>query len=325
MRKPAISTATRRGTVAPRGWTVENMPDLDGRVAVVTGANSGIGRETALALARRHAHVVLACRSATRAEEALDDLARRVPGATMEVLIVDLADERSFEAAADAFVARHDRLDLLINNAAVMAVPLTRTASGRELQLATNHLGHFALTGRLLGLLLQTPGSRVVSVTSIAHRVGRIDFDDLDAERSYGRWRRYAQSKLANLLFAQELQRRLEGAGQKTAAVAAHPGVSRTNLGKTGARGFMARVEATGRPLWDRVVSQPAAAGALPVLRATVDENLRGVECFGPGGVLQARGLPRPVGVAPGARRADVARRLWHASEVLTGVRYSFG
>lgn len=301
-------------------WTEASIPDQTGRAALVTGANSGIGWDTARALAQRGALVVVACRSAAKA----DDARRRIvaAGATGEVrpLTCDLADLTSVRDAAAAVHRDLGRLDLLVNNAGVMALPEQRTVDGFEMQFGTNHLGHFALTGLLLDLLLATPGSRVVTVSSLAHRMGRIAFDDLASPRRYSPWGAYGQSKLANLLFTFELQRRLDAAGVSTIAVAAHPGVSRTNLGRVPA-GITGRLFGLVRPVGDLLL-QNSAMGALPTLRAATDPAVRGGEYYGPGGPGELRGHPVRVGASRAARDQAVAARLWSVSEALTHVRF---
>jgi len=304
-------------------WTEADVPDQSGRVALITGANSGIGYEAARVLAARGATVVLGCRDPARAEDARARIAAGAPDATVEVLPVDLADLDRVTVAAAAFLAGHDRLDLLINNAGLMAIPRRTTVQGYEMQLGVNHLAHFALTGRLLDRLLATPGSRVVSISSQGHRPGRIDFDDLQSERSYGPWTAYFQSKLANLLFVAELQRRLLAAGSSTMALAAHPGGSRTNLGNENPGGVVNAIGWAGRPLIERFFLQSAAMGALPTLRAATDPHVVGGEYFGPDGLGEQRGHPKVVGRSRRARDEVTARRLWSVSETLTGVHYA--
>jgi NAD(P)-dependent dehydrogenase (short-subunit alcohol dehydrogenase family) len=300
-------------------WSVLHIPDLSGRTALITGANSGIGWQTALELARRGARVLLAVRSRERGERALAELRGRLPGAEVETVPLDLADLDSIRSAAEELTDRLDGLDLLVNNAGVMAVPQReRTAQGLELQIGTNHFGHFALTGRLLPLL-DRPGSRVVTVCSSAHRMGRLHLDDLQLERSYRPWRAYGAAKLANALFTLELQRRLEAAGAPTASLGAHPGFASTSLVANGP----ARNGSPLDPLtvWaTRLLGQPAHRGALPTLRAATDPTARGGEYFGPGGFQEVRGAPVRVDYARRAHDPEVARRLWAASEELTGV-----
>jgi NAD(P)-dependent dehydrogenase (short-subunit alcohol dehydrogenase family) len=304
------------------GWTLRDVPDLTGRTIVVTGANSGLGLEGARAFAGRGAHVVLACRSADRAEAARGGIAASHPQASLEVMPLDLANLSSVRVFGAAFASQHDRLDVLCNNAGVMALPRRETADGFEMQIGTNHLGHFALTALLLPLLLRTPGSRVVTQSSGMHRIGRINFDDLHGSTRYGRWSAYGQSKLANLLFAYELQRRLVSMGARTISVACHPGYSATELQFAGARmersALMERVFALG----NRLLAQDAASGALPMLYAATAPDVRGGEYFGPEGLGEMWGSPKRVVSNARSRDAAVASRLWAASEDLTGVRY---
>lgn len=301
-------------------WTSADIPDLTGRTAVVTGANSGLGFHTALELARRGARVTLAVRDPDRGAAALARLTDQVPGATAVLGALDLADLASVRAFADAYA--EEGLDLLVNNAGIMAVPLRRTVDGFESQLATNHLGHFALTGLLLPRLLAHPGARVVTVTSEVHRAGKIDFGDLQSERRYRKWPAYFQSKLANLLFTFELQRRADAAGADLRAVAAHPGFAATNLQATGPQLAGQTLLARAMPLLNRVIAQPDDRGALPSLRAATDPEVRGGEVFGPDGLLELHGMPKRVSVSAKARDQVVARRLWTVSEEATGVRY---
>lgn len=303
-------------------WTAADVPPLDGKVAVVTGGNSGIGLETARGLARRGARIVLACRNPAKAEAARREIAAAAPAPDLvESMALDLASLASVRAFAEAFRGRHGTLDILVNNAGIMAIPLARTTDGFEMQLGTNHLGHFALTGLLLDVLLATPGSRVVTVSSSAHRIGRIGFDDLHGERSYGPWRAYAQSKLANLLFTFELQRRLERRKARSIAVAAHPGYAATHLQEVGPRARNATLMAGAVAIGNRLLAQSAAMGALPSLHAASADGVRGGDYFGPDGWLEMRGHPRRVGTTARARDERAASRLWGISEDLTGVR----
>ncbi|NJP68154.1 oxidoreductase [Streptomyces spiramenti] len=302
-------------------WTASDIPRLTGTTAVVTGANSGIGAVTALLLARAGARTVLACRNPARADATVERVRRAAPGADVRSVVLDLADLASVREAAPALAAAGGgRLELLVNNAGVMALPLRRTADGFEMQFGTNHLGHFALTGLLVPALVAGSG-RVVNVSSLAHRIGGLDLTDPNAEHGgYDRWRAYGASKLANLLFTDELDRRAAAAGAPLTVAAAHPGLSSTELGQAaplmeGRRGVARLERAT------RVFTQPAARGALPVLRAATDPAVAGGEYFGPDGPLEVRG----VGAAR-ARRSTAARdpltaaALWETSVTLTGV-----
>jgi NAD(P)-dependent dehydrogenase (short-subunit alcohol dehydrogenase family) len=304
-------------SVGQEPWTVADVPDQSGRTAVVTGANSGIGFETAAVLARRGAITVLACRDTGKAEDAAARMTAAAPGASVSVVRVDLASLDSVRAAAAEILARHERLDLLINNAGLMWPAYGKTADGFELQFGTNHLGHFALTGLLLGAMLPVPGSRVVTVSSNGHRVGRIDFADLQSEQRYGRMTAYAQSKLANLMFTYELQRRLAAAGVPAAALAAHPGNAFTDLTR-----HLPAVLQSAYPVVGGLFAQSAAMGALPTLRAATDPAAAGGEYYGPGGLAQVKGCPVPVSPAARSRDESVQRRLWAESERLTGVSY---
>jgi NAD(P)-dependent dehydrogenase (short-subunit alcohol dehydrogenase family) len=295
-------------------WTEQDIGDLNGKVAVVTGANSGIGLETARALAGHGATVVLACRSEAKANAAADEIRNSVPTADLHVLRLDLSDLEQIETFAENFLGRFDRLDLLINNAGVMMPPPSKTQQGYELQFGVNHLGHFALTGRLLPRLLSTPGARVVNVSSLAHRNGKIAFDDLDwTSRSYNRLASYGQSKLANLLFTFELERRLADAGVDVIATAAHPGWTATNLQQH-------------TPLFrwlNPLLAMDPAQGALPTLRAAVDPDAGSGDYYGPHGFMEARGFPKKVGTTRAARDAAVAEKLWNVSVKRTGVDYA--
>jgi len=298
-----------------RKWTEADVPDQSGRTAVVTGASSGLGFETATALARRGAHVVLAVRDLDRGATAAARITAAVPTAQLTVQLLDLSSLASVRDAAKELHDRCDRIDLLINNAGVMWTDEVRTPEGHELQFATNHLGHFALTGLLLDLLGAAPGARVVTVSSYLHRLGRIDFDDLNAERRYDRYRAYAQSKLANLMFALELQRRFDETSAGILSVAAHPGLAGTGLG----RDFPAVLRFFA-PAFAPLFLQPAKSGMLPTLRAATDPGVRGGEFYGPLGITETRGAPGPVRAGRSARDPEVHRRLWHASEHLTDV-----
>ncbi|OMC48580.1 short-chain dehydrogenase [Mycobacterium sp. IS-2888] len=298
-------------------WTTADIPDQTGRVAVITGANTGLGYETAAALADHGARVVLAVRNLDKGKDAAARIAASSPHADVALQELDLTSLQSIRAAAEQLRAEHDRIDLLINNAGVMYTPKSTTKDGFELQFGTNHLGHFAFTGLLLDRLLPVAGSRVVTVSSVGHRIlADIHFDDLQWERRYNRVAAYGQAKLANLLFTYELQRRLAPHGT-TIAAAAHPGGSNTELGRYTPTAF--------RPLVDvffKVIAQDAAMGALPTLRAATDPAVLGGQYYGPDGLGQTRGYPKVVGSSKKSHDADRQRRLWAVSEELTGVVY---
>ena len=294
-------------------WTSSDVPGQHGRLAVVTGANTGLGFETARVLAARGASVVLAVRDTDKGKAAAARIAGTAPGANVMVQPLDLTSLDSIRAAAGELRARHPRIDLLVNNAGVMFTPKQTTRDGFELQLGTNHLGHFALTGLLLQQMLPVPGSRVVTVSSIAHRLrARINFGDLQSERSYNRVGAYGQSKLANLMFTYELQRRLSGAGT-TIAVAAHPGLAATEL---------TRHTPAASAALARLISQKPAMGALPVLRAATDPSVLGGQYYGPRRLLGTRGYPELAESSGRSRDTAIGRRLWAVSEELTGVTF---
>ncbi|HWC34628.1 MAG TPA: oxidoreductase [Mycobacteriales bacterium] len=301
-------------------WTAQDIPDQSGRVAVVTGANSGLGYHTALELARHGAKVVVASRSDVRGKEAVAKIIAEVPHADLDLRGLDLADLASVRSFADGIQASYPSLDLLINNAGVMAIPRQLTADGFEMQFGTNHLGHFALTGLLLPLLLRKSDSRVVTVASTAHKPGRIDFDDLQHERSYRKWKVYSDTKLANLLFAYELQRKLTAAGAGLISVAAHPGTSATNLVTVSAQDNL--IKRLVMPAGARLISQSAAKGALPQLYAATSPDVKGGEYFGPNGIAESFGYPKRVDSVPASKNLETASRLWSVSEELTGVSY---
>jgi NAD(P)-dependent dehydrogenase (short-subunit alcohol dehydrogenase family) len=293
-------------------WTEQHIPDQRGRVAIVTGANTGLGFETARMLAEHGASVVMAVRDVDKGRQA----AARITG-DVSVQALDLTSLESVRAAAADLRAAHPRIDLLINNAGVMYTPKQTTADGYELQFGTNHLGHFALVGLLLDHILPVPGSRVVTVSSVGHRIrAAIHFDDLQWERSYSRAGAYGQAKLANLMFTYELQRRLAPLGT-TVAVAAHPGVSNTEL----MRNTPAAIRV---PMgWiTPLITQPAEMGALPTLRAATDPAVMGGQYYGPGGRGEVRGYPRLVASSAQSHDSDIQQRLWTVSEELTGVTF---
>jgi NAD(P)-dependent dehydrogenase (short-subunit alcohol dehydrogenase family) len=303
------------------GWTAAQIPDQSGRQVVVTGANSGLGLVTARELARAGASVALACRNPGKGERALDSVRGAAPNADARLEALDLADLGSVREFAQRLGGQWDRVDLLINNAGVMAPPRRTTADGFESQFGTNHLGHFALTGLLLELLSAAPEPRVVTLSSAAHRTGKIKFDDLQREHGYNNWLAYGQSKLANLMFCFELQRRATAAGSRLRSLAAHPGYSATNLQSAGPAHFYERWPMA---VANKLIAQSAEMGALPTLYAATVPELPGGTFVGPDGLAEARGHPRIVGAAGKAYDETAWLRLWEASEQLTGVHYEF-
>ena len=304
-----------------RKWTSEDIPDLAGSVALVTGGNSGLGFETVKALAGKHTHVILACRDTVKGNAAQEQICQQTPDASIEVMLLDLASLASIRQFAEAFTLKHNQLHILINNAGVMATPHRTTVDGFELQFGTNHLGHFTLTGLLLDVLSKTPNSRVVTVSSMAEQMGRINLDDLMSEKSYERWTAYAQSKLANVLFAYELQRKLNVVRASTISLAVHPGVAATNL--------RTKLMTRETPLLHRIqgyfwefLRQSVEMGALPQLYAATAPNVQGGEFYAPGGFLQRAGYPKKVRSSRRSYDETLARQLWAVSEELTGVEY---
>jgi NAD(P)-dependent dehydrogenase (short-subunit alcohol dehydrogenase family) len=299
-------------------WTADQIPDQSGRVAVVTGANSGLGLVTARELARAGARTVLACRDLAKGVQARRVIGARAPGAHVDVAELDLASLDSVRAFAERLRSENDGIDLLVNNAGLMASPRRRTADGFELQFGTNHLGHFALTGLVIDMLQGRDDARVVTLSSNAHRFGRIAFDNLGGERRYFRWRAYGQSKLANLVFALELDRRLRAAGSAIRSVAALPGYAATNLQHTGPP----RVDELLMLVPNKVVAQSDEMGALPILYAATEPGIEGGAYVGPDGIAAQRGHPTTVSPNAAARDEETARRLWEVSEEMTGVRF---
>lgn len=305
-------------------WTEKSVPDQSGKRVLITGANSGIGYETARVLAQQGAHVILACRNEDKALAAMARIRQLYPRANLQFMALDLGSLQSVRDLASLFFEQYDTLDILINNAGVMWLPESRTVDGFESQLGTNHLGHFALTGLLLPALLNTPGARIVTVSSIAHRDGNLHFDDLWLQNGYGKQKAYAQSKLANLVFARELQRRLTQAGSSVLSLAAHPGVASTHLAvpgfEQGGNALLAKLMALVTPL----VAQSALKGALPTLYAATSHEAEGGEYYGPGGFYEAFGYPGKASSTRRSQNPDLGKRLWDVSEELTGIHYAF-
>lgn len=293
-------------------WTTEQIPDLTDKIVIVTGANSGIGYETAKALAEKNAEVIMACRNLDKANRAVEQIRRSVSKGKLRVIKLDLADFESIREFAREFKQSYHRLDCLFNNAGIMIPPFTRTAEGFEVQFGANHLGHFMLTGLLLDVIEQTPDARIVNVSSSAHRMGKgtIDFENLNAEKGYNPMQAYAQSKLANLLFTRELNTRMEKSGSDVVVTSAHPGWTVTGLQKGFLQGF------------SKLLGQRPPKGALPTLRAAFDPDSDRNDYFGPKGMAEMRGFPVKVDMSPAAKDERLARELWSVSEKLTGVEY---
>ena len=312
-----MSQQTTTGDRTAR-WTEADVPDQSGRTAVITGGNSGIGFEAARVLAQRGALLLLGCRDQGKAHDAVVRIRAMAPGADVRVVPLDLASLRSVRAAAAQVRSACEGIDLLINNAGVMMPPYGVTADGFELQFGINHLGHFALTGLLLDRLAGRPGARVVTVSSNNHREGRINFDDLQSQHGYRRIAGYGQSKLANLMFTYELQRRLAAAGSPAIAAAAHPGLTRTDLAR-----YLSRVMTAYYVMVERPLAQSAAMGALGTLRAATDPAVRGGDYYGPVRWRGERGHPQRISSSERSHDEEAQRRLWQESERLTGVRYA--
>ncbi|MFQ3320152.1 MAG: NAD(P)-dependent dehydrogenase (short-subunit alcohol dehydrogenase family) [Natronomonas sp.] len=309
--------------MAGDSWNHEDMPDQSGRTIIVTGANSGLGYEATKAFAREGAHVVMACRSLDSAHTARDEIREAVDGASLEVMELDLADLSSVRSFVDAFEREQSELHVLCNNAGVMAIPRRETADGFEMQFGVNHLGHFVLTGLLLDRLEETPGeTRVVTQSSGVHERGDIDFDDIHHEETYDKWDAYAQSKLANVLFAYELDRRLRVANASVTSVACHPGYAATNLQRRGPE-----MEGSTLRLWamriaNTVVAQSSEQGALPMLYAATATDIDGGDYVGPGGFMGMRGAPEKQRSSDISYDTERSRRLWMVSEELTAISF---
>jgi NAD(P)-dependent dehydrogenase (short-subunit alcohol dehydrogenase family) len=307
-------------------WTAADVPDQSGRTVVVTGANSGLGLEGTKHFAEAGATVVMACRSTDKGEAAAAEVRQTAPDADLDVRECDLADLENVASFAEGVADDHASVDVLCNNAGVMAIPRSETADGFETQLGVNHLGHFALTGHLLGALRASDGeARVVSQSSGLHERGEMDFDDLHGEREYDKWDAYAQSKLANLLFAYELDRRLDAAGvDDVTSVGCHPGYSSTNLQYRGPEESGSWVRLTMMRVANAVVGQSPSVGALPMVYAATHPSIEGGEYVGPGGLMDMRGYPEVQASSDRSHDEASAQRLWEVSAELTGVTYAF-
>jgi NAD(P)-dependent dehydrogenase (short-subunit alcohol dehydrogenase family) len=300
-------------------WTAADVPDQSGRVAIITGSNTGIGFGAAAVLAAKGAHTVLAVRNVDKGNDAVARIKAASPNATVTVQKLDLTSLDDIRTAAADLRTQFPRIDLLINNAGVMYTDKSSTKDGFELQFGTNHLGHFALTGELLDNLLPVPGSRVVTVSSVGHRIrAKIHFDDLNLDDNYNRVEAYGQSKLANLLFTYELARRLAATAAPTIATAAHPGAADTEL----LRNMPGGIRQVSQFFWSAFIAQSAEMGAEPTLRAATDPGVQNAQYFGPGGFGEQKGHPKVVASSAQSHDEAIARRLWTVSEELTGVTY---
>ncbi|MGB0931289.1 MAG: oxidoreductase [Chitinophagales bacterium] len=300
-------------------WSLNNVPLQKGRIAIITGANTGLGFETALALASKNMEVVLACRNMEKAQAAKLKILQKFSNAKVECLQIDLSSLQSVRDFARNFSEEYERLDLLINNAGIMIPPFSLTKDGFESQMAANYFGHFLLTSLLLPTIRNTPNSRIVSLSSIAHKSGKINFDDLQSKNKYSAVQAYAQSKLACLMFAYELQRRLENVESDTISVAAHPGISDTEL----SRHIPKLASMLLVPVFTTFITHKPAKGALPTLRAALDENAKGGDYFGPDGWREFKGKPIKVRSTRRSKNEETAKKLWEVSERLTGTAYS--
>ncbi|MEE8604983.1 MAG: SDR family NAD(P)-dependent oxidoreductase [Candidatus Aminicenantaceae bacterium] len=299
--------------MSQKKWDSNDIPDQKDRIAIVTGSSSGIGYETARVLANKNAEVIMAVRNLQKGNAALDKIKAGYQDANVKVMELDIASLESVRRFTEDFKKNYSRLDLLINNAGVMMPPYSKTADGFELQFGTNHLGHFALTGLLMDLIINTESSRVVNVSSTSHKSGKIDFDDLDWEkRTYKKMRAYGDSKIANIYFTYELQRNLEKAGSKTIAVASHPGWTATELQRhVGIVNFL-----------NRFFSQGIDMGALPTLYAAIAPDVKGGDYYGPAGWLEMRGYPKKIESNELSHDQKISKKLWEASEELTGIKW---
>lgn len=303
-------------------WHISRVPDLSGKTIVVTGANSGIGLAASEELAARGAHVVLACRSQEKGRAALERIRARRADAKLTLEALDLSSLESVRAFAERFLAHHPALDVLVNNAGVMALPYAKTQDGFEMQVGTNHLGHFALSALLWPALARTRGSRLVTVGSVAHHFGGIRLEDLNWEKGYSRWPAYAQSKLANMLFSKELARRAERAGVEVVSIACHPGYASTSLQAKGAKSRGATFEETIMNLGNTALAQSAQWGALPTIYAATHDAAKAGTYIGPGGPFGLVGFPEPARTSKRANDPELAARLWALSEELTRTRF---
>jgi len=305
-------------------WTATDIPDQTGKNAIVTGANSGLGYHTSLELAKKGAHVIMACRNKKKGNLAASRILNQVPSALLDVMSLDLASFSSIRFFAGNFSKKYNQLDILVNNAGVMALPKMKTADGFEMQFGTNHLGHFALTALLFPILKKTVNSRVVTLSSLMHKMGKILFADLNRENSYAKWKAYGQSKLANLMFATEFQKKLDAHKIKMLSLAAHPGWSSTNLQTKGAELEHARFKKKMNEFANKLLAQSASMGALPGLFASTSPDVKPGAYYGPGGWFKMHGYPVEENINRKLVDPEISRKLWLKSEELTGIKFNF-
>lgn len=303
-------------------WNKTHIHDLSGKIVIVTGANSGLGYEVTKALAEKGAHVVMGCRSTEKGEKAVNHVKNEIEEASIDLIRLDLSDLSSIKSFASSFKEKYRSLDILCNNAGVMQVPKSQTIDDFEMHFGINHLGHFALTGLLIDTLLNTEKSRIVTVSSNAHKMGKINFDDINMDKNYGRTSAYSRSKLANLLFAYELQRRLSN-WSSTISVSAHPGYASTNLQSTGPGMGKGKFWLWSYKILNRIIAQSAEMGALPILYAATAENVKGGEYIAPNGYGQWRGYPKKTESSKASYNESTAKQLWELSVDLTKINYS--
>jgi NAD(P)-dependent dehydrogenase (short-subunit alcohol dehydrogenase family) len=303
------------------GWTAAEIGKLENEIVVITGANSGLGFSTTKILAEHGAKVVMACRSLDKAEQAKEEIEKEVDEPDLEVMELDLSDLESVKSFSEEFKQKYDSLDILCNNAGLMALPRRETEDGFEMQLGVNHVGHFALTAHLIDLIVEASG-RVVNQSSMAHEDGEIDFDDLMSEKNYSKWGAYGQSKLANLLFTYELNRRLEDKDIDVESVACHPGISDTNLFKIGPKMEHSKIKLYLGQMISKIFGQSPSKGCLPMLYAATSEQIQGGEYIGPDGFKHARGYPEKQGSSEASHNEEDAKKLWERSEELTGLKF---
>lgn len=298
-------------------FKITNIPSQKGKIAIVTGANVGLGYETALELAKKHIHVIMACRNIKKAQKAKEKIIKIFPTASLDIMVLDLNSLKSVRNFAEEFKQKHHQLDLLINNAGIMIPPFAKTEEGFESQMGVNYFSHFLLSGLLLPMIENTPNSRIISLSSMAHKNGKIDFKNLNSEKTYSKFGVYSQSKLACLMFSYELDRRLKAKGSRVKSVAAHPGVSNTDLGRHVSKWLYQLLF----PII-KLISHPPEEAALPILYAALGENIKGGSYIGPTGFKEMKGKPGLVKSSPLSYDIEIGKQLWEESEKLTDIKY---